>query len=455
MSKLFIIESATAEKIPFLRGVLVESLVRAGLSFQDAYLVAQSIRGNLEGYAENSAKNNAEITSNTLKELVLAEVQKRFGSSLAKSYEFGSSRERQIMVQTSTGEVPFSAGILSRSMQACAIDRTKALETAKQVHEFLQKGETTVIDHVALRAIVYERLKEHCSRSAADRFLSWRRFKESGIPLIVLVGGITGTGKSTLTTELAYQLNIVRTQSTDMMREIVRCYLPPTEIPTLSYSSFEAWRGLSEAGQSLPECSDAEVIRGFLSQYQVVKHGLEATIYRAVKENHDLIIDGVHVLPSKLELDIASYPHRFLSFKKLHFHFPVIGLSPLTLQHSIRRYEFDAWLLERSAAPIDIHKVQTIRQQGEEYIIDEQYRCSYLIGAGGTRCPVYRELFRKLSPRASKKQIVALEEEFPYDYRNSKCHLWIFDKQLPGYSWYVPKADGYINIGIGAMADKF
>ena len=306
MSKLFIIESATAEKIPFLRGVLVESLVRAGLSFQDAYLVAQSIRGNLEGYAENSAKNNAEITSNTLKELVLAEVQKRFGSSLAKSYEFGSSRERQIMVQTSTGEVPFSAGILSRSMQACAIDRTKALETAKQVHEFLQKGETTVIDHVALRAIVYERLKEHCSRSAADRFLSWRRFKESGIPLIVLVGGITGTGKSTLTTELAYQLNIVRTQSTDMMREIVRCYLPPTEIPTLSYSSFEAWRGLSEAGQSLPECSDAEVIRGFLSQYQVVKHGLEATIYRAVKENHDLIIDGVHVLPSKLELDIAS-----------------------------------------------------------------------------------------------------------------------------------------------------
>ena len=155
-----------------------------------------------------------------------------------------------------------------------------------------------------------------------------------------------------------------------------------------------------------------------------------------------------------LELDIDSYPHRFLSFKKLHFHFPVIGLSPPTLQHSIRRYEFDAWLLERSAAPIDIHKVQTIRQQGEEYIIDEQYRCSYLIGAGGTRCPVYRELFRKLSPRASKKQIVALEEEFPYDYRNSQCHLWIFDKQLPGYSWYVPKADGYINIGIGAMADK-
>ena len=297
MSKLFIINSASNERIPFLRGVLVESLVRSGLSFQDAYLVAQSIRGKLE--------NSTEITTDTLKERVSAKVLKRFGSSLAKSYDLGSSRERQIMIQTSTDEVPFSAGILSHSIQACAIDRTKALETAKQVHDSLQKGKTTLIDHIALREIVYQHLKEHCSQSSADRFLSWRRFKESGLPLIILVGGITGTGKSTLTTELAYRLNIVRTQSTDMMREIVRCYLPATEIPTLSYSSFEAWRGLMGQGQALPKSGDAQVISGFLSQCKIVKHGLEATIYRAVKENHDLLIDGVHVLPSKLELDIS------------------------------------------------------------------------------------------------------------------------------------------------------
>lgn len=298
MAKLFIIETASKEKIPFLRGVLVESLVRAGLSFQDAYLVAQSVRDKLE--------NNTEITTDTLREQVSTEVWERFGAALAKSYDLGSSRERQIMVQTSSDEVPFSAGILSRSLQACAIDRAEALETAKQVHESLQKGETTLIEHIALREIVYQHLKEHCSQASADRFLSWRRFKESSVPLIVLVGGITGTGKSTLTSELAYRLNIIRTQSTDMMREIVRCYLPPAEIPTLSYSSFEAWKGLTDAGQTATECREADVIRGFLAQCEIVKQGLEATIYRAVKENHDLIIDGVHVLPTKLELNIAS-----------------------------------------------------------------------------------------------------------------------------------------------------
>jgi 2-phosphoglycerate kinase len=297
VAKLFIIENATGEKIPFLRGVMVESLARVGLSFQDAYLVAQFVRDSFD--------SSTEITVEALKKQVAAELRRRFGESQAESYVLGSSTDRQIMVETDADQVPFSAGILSRSLQACAIDRADALEAAKQVHDYLRKGEATVVDHLALRQIIHERLKVHCSQSAADRFLSWQRFRDSGRPLIVLVGGITGTGKSTLTTELAYQLNIVRTQSTDMMREIVRCYLPDKKIPTLSYSSFEAWRGLNKDAKSTSDVDDRDVIRGFLSQFGVVKHGLEATIRRAVKENYDLIIDGVHVLPSKLELDIS------------------------------------------------------------------------------------------------------------------------------------------------------
>jgi len=155
-----------------------------------------------------------------------------------------------------------------------------------------------------------------------------------------------------------------------------------------------------------------------------------------------------------LELDIDSYPHRFLSFNKLLFHFPWIGLRPPTLQHSIRRYEFDAWLLERSGATVEKHDVRAIREDGDGYIIDDKYRCRYLVGAGGTRCPVYRNLFRTANPRARKKQVVTLEQEFPYDYRDDRCHLWFFDKGLPGYSWYVPKADGYINIGIGGFVTR-
>ena len=296
MAKLFIVDGTSDDRIPFLRGVLVESLVRIGLDFQEAYLLAQRVR--------DSFTNETEIKTETLRKRVTVELRQNFSESLARAYDLGPSQDRQIMVRGTDDEVPFSAGILSRSLQACAIERADALDTAKQVHDQLRQRAAGVIDLVDLRVIIYERLKAHCSRSAAERFLSWQKFRDSNIPLIVLVGGITGTGKSTLTTELAYQLNIVRTQSTDMMREIVRCYLPPKNSPALSYSSFEAWRGLVKNGDSVPKAEQKEVYRGFLSQFELVKHGLQATINRAIKENHDLIVDGVHVLPSRLDLDI-------------------------------------------------------------------------------------------------------------------------------------------------------
>jgi flavin-dependent dehydrogenase len=155
-----------------------------------------------------------------------------------------------------------------------------------------------------------------------------------------------------------------------------------------------------------------------------------------------------------LEFDIATYPHRFLSFDRIHFHFPLFGLKARTVQHSIRRCEFDAWLLERSAAEVRVHEVRTLRRDGEHFVIDNSLRCRYLVGAGGTRCPVFRSLFRDANPRARELQAVTLEQEFPYSYGDPACHLWFLEKRLPGYSWYVPKADGYLNVGVGGMATR-
>jgi flavin-dependent dehydrogenase len=155
-----------------------------------------------------------------------------------------------------------------------------------------------------------------------------------------------------------------------------------------------------------------------------------------------------------LEMDIQSYPHRFLTFQHINIHFPLLGHKFKSTEHSIRRYEFDDWLLQRSGAEVRNHEVKKIRRDGEHYIIDDQYRCKYLIGAGGTRCPVYRNLFRQVNPRAKALQAVTLEEEFPFDYQDKECYLWFFENGLPGYSWYVPKQNGYINVGIGGLATK-
>ena len=63
-------------------------------------------------------------------------------------------------------------------------------------------------------------------------------------------------------------------------------------------------------------------------------------------------------------------------------------------------------------------------------------------------------LFHDRNPRSSALQTATYEQEFAYGWENPECHLWFFDDGLPGYAWYVPKANGYINVGLGGMADK-
>ncbi len=155
-----------------------------------------------------------------------------------------------------------------------------------------------------------------------------------------------------------------------------------------------------------------------------------------------------------LELDPADYPHSFMTFDALHLHWKALTVRPRSRQHSIRRYEFDDFLLRRSGARVQQHKVREIYRDGGDYIIDGEFRCKYLVGAGGTACPVYRVLFHDRNPRSSALQTTTFEYEFAYDWKDPACHLWFFDDGLPGYAWYVPKANGFINIGLGGMSDQ-
>jgi flavin-dependent dehydrogenase len=155
-----------------------------------------------------------------------------------------------------------------------------------------------------------------------------------------------------------------------------------------------------------------------------------------------------------LEIDVDAYPHSLVKFDQFHVHIKNKYLKVKVNQYGIRRYEFDNWLLKRSGVSVHTHEVKNITRDGDSYVIDNQFRCKYLIGAGGTHCPVYRTFFKQVSPRARDLLIVTLEQEFAYDYHDQNCHLWFVQNNLPGYSWYVPKGNGYLNVGIGGFAEK-
>ncbi len=155
-----------------------------------------------------------------------------------------------------------------------------------------------------------------------------------------------------------------------------------------------------------------------------------------------------------LELDIDVYPHRFLTFKRLEFNWKGLRFRKKTTQHSIRRFEFDDYLLRRSGAELVTHKVRKIERQTDGFVLDGKFRGRFLVGAGGTSCPVYRQFFHDSNPRVKTLQIATYEQEFAYDWTNGECKLWFFADGLPGYAWYVPKANGYVNVGLGGKADS-
>ncbi len=150
-----------------------------------------------------------------------------------------------------------------------------------------------------------------------------------------------------------------------------------------------------------------------------------------------------------LKVKPEEYPHSLLTFKKLHYFFGHKKIPVPTKQYSIRRYEFDHWLLQKSGAQVIEHEVKNIREENGVFVIDDQFQTEILVGAGGTNCPVYRTFFSKLRPRQTEKRIATMELEFPFNYHDSNCYLWFFEHDLAGYSWYVPKGKGYLNIGIG------
>jgi 2-phosphoglycerate kinase len=89
------------------------------------------------------------------------------------------------------------------------------------------------------------------------------------------------------------------------MREIIRSYLPAEVVPTLMYSSFEAWRGLPFPRDAHSAELENPVITGFLSQLNTLGPALTATVARSLKEERDVILEGVHVVPNHMDLKEA------------------------------------------------------------------------------------------------------------------------------------------------------
>ncbi len=113
---------------------------------------------------------------------------------------------------------------MARALVATGLAPTRAYELARRADADLLLRGADRLDLDRLAELAVEVLGEADGGRTMRRLRRLQALQHLDTPIVVLVGGATGTGKSTLATEVAHRLGITRVASTDFIRQTMRAF---------------------------------------------------------------------------------------------------------------------------------------------------------------------------------------------------------------------------------------
>ena len=216
-------------------------------------------------------------------------------------------------------KLPYSKGLMARALIATGVPADRAYQLARALElDLAGTGERTVgFDRFA--EVAREVLGEEAGDHAVQSLRRLEDLNALDMPVIVLIGGTTGTGKSTIASEVAHRLGITRVTSSDFIRETMRAFFSYEEMPAIHSSSFEA-------GSTL-DGDDDPLIAGFIEQSRHVCVGVDAAMRRSLTEGWSMVLEGVHLVPGMVpaSLEGALILHVVVEIAnedahRMHFH---------------------------------------------------------------------------------------------------------------------------------------
>jgi 2-phosphoglycerate kinase len=190
--------------------------------------------------------------------------------------------------------LPYSKGIMARALIAAGVPADDAYQLARRIELDLAERGRPSLEVERLEVLAQEVLGDDEAERAVGRLRRLADLQALDVPLIIMIGGSTGTGKSTVAAEVAHRLGITRVASTDFIRQTMRAFFSPEFMPTIHYSSFEAGQGIDA------EVTGDPTIVGFIDQCRHVCVGVEAAVRRSLTEGWSMVLEGVHLVPGLL-----------------------------------------------------------------------------------------------------------------------------------------------------------
>jgi 2-phosphoglycerate kinase len=189
--------------------------------------------------------------------------------------------------------LPYSKGVMTRTLMATGLSPGKAYEVARAIERDLEVTGHTSVDLERVREIAVAQLGVEEGMGAVARLRALLGLRELELPIVILVGGATGSGKSRVATEVAHRLGITRVTSTDVIRQTMRAFFSQEFMPSIHFSSFEA-------GDAFAGDWHDRLVGGFLEQTRDVLVGVRAALDRALHEGLSMVLEGVHLVPGML-----------------------------------------------------------------------------------------------------------------------------------------------------------
>jgi 2-phosphoglycerate kinase len=217
------------------------------------------------------------------------------------------TEKKVIVVSDRDPGLPYSKGLRASELMVTGLSPFRAYQIAEHVEERLVERRVPSVTNQELDDLTVDVLSEFAGERYASTFLTWREVGRLGVPIVLLIGGATGVGKSTIATQLAVRLGIVRVVASDAVREVMRAMFSRDLMPAIYTSSFEADSALREP----PPRPTDRVIVGFREQTAAVSVGVRALVERASVEGTSFILEGAHVVPGFVDLE--PYEDRVLT----------------------------------------------------------------------------------------------------------------------------------------------